>query len=102
MDKEQTITFRNEDPTEAEKELYLYAGFYVIEKDAYHIKYAVCYTDKDMRKAFPKEIQILKEHVDHKSIITFDLSCDSVKASDFIDVKLLYIILKRTKELGWR
>lgn len=102
MDEEQTMMFKNEDPTEAEKELYLYAGFYVIEKDVRHIKYAVCYTDKAARKEFPKEIQIPEEHVNYKSIITFDLSCDSVKASDFIDTKLLYIILKRAKELGWR
>lgn len=101
------LTFKNENPTETEKELYLYAGFYVIEdhgginEDLRHIKYAVCYTDESMRKEFPKEISILQENVNYKDTISFKSDCEIIKITGFIDTKLLNLITKRAEELGW-
>lgn len=50
MDKKST-TLLNVTPTEAEKQLYQYAGFYIVEKDragtdAEYLKYAVCHSNQ--------------------------------------------------------
>lgn len=105
------ITLRNTTPTETEKQMYLYAGFYVIEKDycevngnktdVPYIKYAVCYTGGNLRETFPAEINIEKKHINYNEIITFNAMSEEMEIKGRIDTKILQLIEERAKELGW-
>lgn len=95
------LTFKNSNPTETEKKLYLYAGLYLIEKNEFHATYAVCYTDSPKRKVFPMEINIEEKHIDHNSMIIFDSVSEQVKIKGYIDEKILQLVQDRIKELGW-
>lgn len=81
--------------------MYLYAGYYCIEKNDDYVKYAVCYTESACRHEFPEDIKIKEDHVDYDTLITFDLKNEMVTLNNTIDNRILRDITERTKELGW-
>lgn len=95
------LTFTNSNPTETEKKMYLYAGFYLIEKTKFHSIYAVCYTDSSERKMFPMKINIEEKRIDHDSMIIFDPVSEQVKIKGYVDAEVLQLVQDRIKELGW-
>lgn len=110
MDTELQV-FKNENPTETEKRLYLYAGFYKIEDeycevngiktDLRYLKYAVCYTENSLRKTFPERISISQKYIDYKSLLIFNSMSEEVQIHGSVDMKILNLIIERAKELGW-
>lgn len=96
------LELRNHRPTEAEKQLYFYAGYYLYDDSNQDtVKYAVCYTKESDRREFPLELKIEEETADLESGIIFDNLSESVKISGYVDVLLLELIGDRIKELGW-
>lgn len=105
MDKKST-TLLNVTPTEAEKQLYQYAGFYIVEKDragtdAEYLKYAVCHTNDSLRESFPKMFTIPSNAIDYDNTIIFDCLNKEMRLSCYADAHVLKLILERAKELGW-
>lgn len=108
------MRFENKTPTDAEKDLYQYAGFYVIQNEFYevngsitefeYIKYAVCYTDDVIRNcsSFPTIIDIDEKQIDYSSTITFCSLSQEVTITGAIDTRILSDVVARTKELGWK
>lgn len=92
----------NKTPTVAEKEMYLYAGFYVVEETDIYIEYAVCYTINGLRKEFPLKLTMDDLHIDYDEMLIFDKSSERVKVNTYVDAKLLNLIAKRMDELGWK
>ena len=92
----------NQTPTDAEKQMYLFAGFYVVEETDTHIEYAVCHTDNSLRNDFPLEFDIDEMDIDYDGTIVFDKLSEQVKINTYVDVKLINLIANRANELGWK
>lgn len=106
------LQFTNEHPTEAEIELFRYAGFYPIKRDFMDVnnqvqenlrclKYAVIYP-LTKSKDYPTILNVTQECIDYDSVITFDCSSESIAIKGYIDTHILQLVVDRTKELRWK
>lgn len=115
------IKFNNQNPTEAEKKLFFYAGYYCIEESPIslndhetglkQLKYAVVHVEdnkfRDTRlnidqKIFPEHIELDEKNINYDDTIIFDMLSETIKFSSYADIELLSFIFQRMKELGFK
>lgn len=88
--------FTNPNATNAEKELFLHAGFYKTKEDTYHSKYVKIQTNKTDK--FPDTVTV--KSIEHEMTITFYHMTKEIKCVGIFDAKTLELIQARMKELG--
>ncbi len=107
------IKLGNPNPTEAEKQLFLTAGYYCIdeggitvnnnETEFKQVTYAVLHgLDSESRKTFPQHVEIDNKGIDYESTIVFDTLSETVKISDYLDIDHISFVIQRMNELGFK
>ena len=96
------LKFENSNPTETEKLLFRYYGFYLIESTDNSMKYAPIHTDGNGDN-FPDVIEnISSEMIEWDNSIIFNLMSETVRLSSYFDIDGIILIQKRMEELGYR
>lgn len=97
------IKLENKNPTETEKNMFLYNGYYVVERysayDHEHLKYAVCHLSA-APKEFPEVLEIEEDRIDRDETICFECLSETLTIHGMLDTLLLQLLLKRAKKLG--
>lgn len=99
------VRFDNEHPTDIEKLMYWYAGFYKMPtSDENVIKYVPVHNTslKKTSGYFPTSFIVDMCVVEWDSVLVFDLSSETVCIShSYYDLDILAMICERAKELGF-
>lgn len=95
------IKLSNSNPTQAEKNLFLTAGYYCIDRGE-SLKYSVVYVDANDRKSFPLHLEIDNKMIDYNNSIIFDTLPEVVKITSWLDIDHIYFVFQRMTELGFK
>ena len=98
------IKLSNPNPSEAEKKLFLTAGYYCIDRGDGQfepLKYVVLHFKKNP-KTFPNQVEIEKKFIDYDSSIIFDTMTETVKITRYLDIDHISFVLERMNELGFK
>lgn len=98
------IKLSNPNPSEAEKKLFLTAGYYCVDRGDGQfepLKYVVLHF-KENPKTFPNQVEIEKTSIDYDSSIIFDTMTETVKITRYLDMDHISIVLDRMNELGFK
>lgn len=100
------IHLENKNPTAIEKELWLLKHYYLIDQeftgDTGTITYACIRNIDEVPFApFPETLDVEQSYIDYTDTIIFERMGQTVKVEDYLGMELLYLLVKRTEELGW-
>lgn len=92
--------FENKKPTETERELFQYAGFYKVESNEHRLRYVPIHVNT--KDGFPKRVETEPKYIEYKTSITFFNTSETIDIVGSFDGKLIKLIGNRMKELGWQ
>lgn len=93
------LIFENHDPTETEKEMFRYGGFYKIIDNEEFSRYALVHVNN--RESFPERLKVEPQQVEYDKRIIFYRKSETVEGYGTFDDRLLDLMTVRMKELGW-
>lgn len=96
----------NPEPTEIEKALFHYAGYYPIHRElnypygsVIYVRYVVVHCDRD---GYPLQLDILKKDVEEDSYLELYLTSNTVKISGMFDIRLVGLVQELLKSYGYQ
>lgn len=91
---------KNHNPTNAERRLFEYAGFYKTEESETCSKYMPIHTDT--KNGFPKEVEVSDDDIEHGSEIIFYHQSEMMNCTGTFDKVLIGLIQDRMAEMDWK
>ena len=93
------VKLENPNPTKAEKCMFRYCGWYLIEKSEELVRYATVHMDK-IPDDFPEVLEMEPEYIDYKEDIRFELMSETIVFQNLrCDMDMLRCIRDRAEEL---
>ncbi len=93
------FVFKNLKPTETEKKMFHYAGYYNIHENSECARYVCMHTD--VKGPFPKKLKMDPKDIDYTESVTFYKAAETIEISGSFDMAMIKLITDRMKELGW-
>lgn len=92
------VKLKNPYPTETERKLFAYGGFYLVDGNGEHLRYMPVHT-AGTYDGYPEELEVGEEYIEHGTSITFHRMSGTVMAEGMFDGELINLIGARLKEL---
>ena len=94
------MLIKNTNATDTEKQLYKYAGLYLIESSEDCLKYAPVHNGN--MDIFPAFIDVEQDYIEYENMIVFDKLSECVKLNSWYDIDIFDLIYKRMEELNFK